>query len=141
MKRVYVDMDDVLCDYQEAKAAARAADPEMKYPQSTYGFFANLKPKKGAIAGFHELEKHYEVYILTAPSYLNPLCYTEKRVWVENHLGLDTVLRLIISPNKALLKGDYLIDDLVHPGFEGEHLHFGQARFPDWDAVLKYLIP
>ena len=35
---VYVDMDDVLCDYTTAFEKARAAFPEVTYPQSQYGF-------------------------------------------------------------------------------------------------------
>jgi 5'(3')-deoxyribonucleotidase len=41
----------------------------------------------------------------------NPWSYTEKRVWVEQHLGFAFVERLIICPNKALLNGDILVDD------------------------------
>ena len=51
------------------------------------------------------------------------------------------VERLIISPNKALLKGDYLIDDNVEgkgqEGFEGCLVQYGSRSYPDWSAVLK----
>jgi 5'(3')-deoxyribonucleotidase len=49
--------------------------------------------------------------------------------------------KLIISPNKGLLKGDILIDDIVEgkgqEHFEGELIHFGSAKFPDWESVLE----
>ena len=38
--------------------------------------------------------------------------------------------------------GDYLIDDRLRNGaekFNGEHIHFGTEKFPDWNSVLKYL--
>ena len=82
------------------------------------------------------------VYILTAPSIYNPLCSTEKRLWVEQYLGFDMVERLIISNNKSLNKGHYLIDDYIEgcgkENFEGELLQFGSDRFPDWESVLNY---
>ena len=111
MKTAYVDMDQVLCDFVGRFQIEFAKNPDIKYPQATYGFWESLEPIPGGIEGINVLKEHYDTYILTKPSYLNPWCYTGKRVWVENHLGIDWCDRLIISPNKSLLKGDYLIDD------------------------------
>jgi 5'(3')-deoxyribonucleotidase len=142
---VYIDMDDVLCNFSAQHKKHRAADPSTIYPQSQYGFFANLPEIENAVDTVKDLiacEK-YDTYILTAPSVLNPLCYTEKRVWIEQKFGIGLAHKLIISPNKSLLKGHYLIDDNIsgkgQEGFEGEVIHFGQARFPDWKAVREYL--
>jgi len=141
-KRVYVDMDNTLCDF-EGKAAEmrKKSKTPLPFPQSRYGFFSSLEPLEGAIEGYKELEKHFEVYILTAPSYKNPLCYTEKRVWVEQHFGLKTTKNLIICRQKGLLMGDFLVDDHAYPAFQGEQLLFGQAPFETWAKVLDYLIP
>lgn len=142
---VYLDMDDVLCDFTGTFYKYIERNPGIQYPQSQYGFFANLAPIEGAIDAVNALIKSetYDPYILTAPSIHNPLCYTEKRVWVENAFGLEFVNKLIISPNKSLLKGAYLIDDnnkgKGQDGFEGELLHFGSEDFPDWKAVREYL--
>jgi len=51
--------------------------------------------------------------------------------------------RLILSSHKNLNRGDYLIDDRTANGadkFSGELISFGTEKFPDWDAVLKYLL-
>ena len=56
-------------------------------------------------------QPEFDVYILTAPSIRNPHCYSEKRILVEKWLGFGAVKKLIITPNKDLNKGDYLIDD------------------------------
>ena len=142
---VYIDMDDVLCDFTKEAKKDLKANPGIQFPQSQYGFFTKLPPLTGAIEAVHALlaSAHYEPYILTAPSIYNPLCYTEKRVWVENHLGLEMVNRLIISPNKSLLKGDYLIDDnntgRFQDEFEGQLLQFGTSAYPDWAAVREFL--
>ncbi|WP_210436090.1 5' nucleotidase, NT5C type [Photobacterium toruni] len=86
-------------------------NPQTKYPQSQYGFFADLEPLDGTISAVTAINdsSQYECYILTAPSPRNPLCYTEKRVWVEKHLGYDFVEKLIICSNKRLLKGIFLL--------------------------------
>lgn len=142
---VYLDMDDVLCDFTGAFYKYIERNPGIQYPQSQFGFFANLAPIEGAIDAVNALMKSekYDPYILMAPSIHNPLCYTEKRVQVENKFGLEFVNKLIISPNKSLLKGAYLIDDnnkgKGQDNFEGELLHFGSEDFPDWKAVRKYL--
>ena len=58
---------------------------------------------------------------------------------IIERLGLPT---LILSHNKNLNRGHYLIDDRDKNGakeFEGEHIHFGTEKFPDWQSVMKYL--
>ena len=138
-KRVFIDMDDTLCHFSRRFAEKIKERPEIAYPQSQYGFFANLEPIQGAIEAYKTLEQHYDVFILTAPSYINPLCYTEKRVWVEKHLGLETTPNLILCQRKEFIIGDYLIDDHFYP-FKGEQLLFGSEQYPDWESVLKYLL-
>jgi len=146
MKQViYIDMDDVLCNFSKAHKNALETNPAIGFPQSQYGFFRKLEPMEGAIESVDYLLKQakFDVYILTAPSIHNPSCYTEKREWVEEHLGMEMVKRLIISPHKGLNKGDYLIDDHVsgkgQENFEGKLIHFGSDDFPDWKKVIHYL--
>jgi 5'(3')-deoxyribonucleotidase len=58
-------------------------------------------------------------------------------------LGEAAKKRLILSHNKHLNIGDYLIDDRTANGagkFTGMHIHFGTERFPDWDSVVSYLL-
>jgi len=148
-KRVYVDMDGVLCDYWKRFYELR--NEYIRLPQTTYGFYTSLEPIEGAIETYKWLEQHFDVWILTRPSYQNPLCYTEKRVWVEKYLGLKAAQRTIICWNKGLLKGDYLIDDTLieklmeddpdfelQTPFEGEFMHFG-TDYKDWKSVKTTL--
>jgi 5'(3')-deoxyribonucleotidase len=144
-EKVYVDMDEVLVEFNKGHAAALEINPTMKYPQAEYGFWINLKPLLGGIEAVKALidSDKYDVYILTAPSINNPLCYAEKRVWIEKYFGLDFVNKLIISPNKGLFIGEYLIDDNFEgkgqEDFGGELIHFGSSTFPDWKSVRNYL--
>lgn len=137
-------MDDVLCDFTEAHARDLKQNPSIKFPQSQYGFFRNLKPIVNGVetVNFLNSVEDFSVYILTAPSIRNPLCYVEKRLWIEDHFGLEMVNKLIISPNKGLNKGDYLIDDndsgKGQENFEGKLLQFGSTESKDWNQILKY---
>lgn len=135
---VYVDMDGVLCDIETARLQAKKNNPEIVYPQSQYGFFKNLTPMSGGINFMWQMEDLFDLYIATRPSYKNPLCYTEKRIWVEEWLGTRFVEKLIIIPNKSLLIGDYLIDNEVWD-FKGEQILFGSNDFPNWQSVIKYM--
>ena len=50
---------------------------------------------------------------------------------------------MILSHHKNMNRGDYLIDDRTKHGvdkFQGEHIHFGSEKFPNWKSVLKYLL-
>jgi 5'-nucleotidase len=144
-KIVYVDMDDVLCDYASSCRAARLQTPHVAYPQSVAGFFENLVAIDGAIESVEMMlaSGYYDPYILTAPSTHNPLSYTEKRLWIERHFGIDFVHRLIICSHKGLLKGDILIDDYQEGRgqeyFEGRLIHFGSAEYPSWYSIQKEL--
>lgn len=109
-------------------------------------FFENLPPIKDAIDSVNILRNSgkYNVHILTAPSTRNPSSYTEKRIWVENHFDDEFTNKLIISPNKGLLKGDILIDDKVsgkgQENFDGRVMPYCSIKFPNWQSILKELL-
>ncbi|MGS0827693.1 5' nucleotidase, NT5C type [Shewanella sp. 0m-8] len=142
---IYIDMDDVLVKYTQAIEAKKSQTPQQAYPQAEWGFFANLEAMGGGIAVMKQMLAHPDIepYIATAPSLKNPLCYAEKRIWVEENLGMEFVKRLIIIPNKGLLQGDVLIDDNVtgkgQGSFQGELWQFGSSQYPDWEVVARAL--
>lgn len=141
---IYVDMDHVLCDYENGFIRQKALFPDLAFPQSEPGMYIGLNPLPGAIEAYQWLDEHpnTNVYILTAPSVHNSHCYSEKRDWVEKHLGLSVVKNLIISPHKNLNKGHYLIDDMAsgkgQDRFEGSLIQFGSDLFPDWVSVRAF---
>lgn len=146
MKIVYVDMDSVLVDFEHG-IGQLSEETFQEYENDldeVPGFFRDLPPIDGAIEAFHKLSKHYDVYILSTAPWRNPSAWIDKLLWVKKHLPNVARKRLILSHNKHLNKGHYLIDDRTANGagdFEGEHIHFGEEPFPDWDAVLEYLLP
>lgn len=142
-KRIYVDMDGTLCDFFGAARKSLIDNPTQKYPQSQWGFFLKLKPLDQAIESFHKLSEKYDVWILTRPSFRNTNSWTEKAQWIWDNLGYEYVEKTIMSGDKSLLKGDYLIDDDTNANqekFEGELIRFGSEKFPNWISVLEYLM-
>lgn len=133
---VYVDMDGVLVDYN-----LKMED----YKKDLTGRFLSMKPLNDAIKAFKTLydSGKYDIYILTSVPWGVPTARIEKFKWVIKYLGEEYAYkRLITSNNKSLNSGAYLIDDRVANGaneFNGEHIHFGTGKFPDWASVLDYL--
>lgn len=141
MKKLLIDMDGVLCDFMGA-FNENVSDTN-RFPQSNWGFFANLKKIPNGVESVKKLMNYYDVYILTRASYQNILCYTEKRIWIEKHFGLEFCDKMIFASDKSMVKGDFLIDDTTgngQPDFEGEFIHFGHDEFKNWDDVYEYLI-
>jgi len=144
-RKIFVDMDGVLCNFVKSYLQYRQERPEIEFPQSQYAFFAELDPIEDAIDSFRMLENYYEMYILTRPSNYNLHCFTEKAFWIKKHLGFHVLENLIMSCDKSIVKGEgnILIDDTVQAGqldFDGEFIHFGGSDFPNWKAITNYLI-
>ena len=142
-KRIYIDMDGVLCNFVKAYLNDLEKCPTQKYPQSQFGFYIKLEEIPGSVEAFKILEKHFEVRILTRPSIYNLNSYTEKAYWVLDHIGFEALEKLDMSCNKSLHIGDYLIDDTDKDGqldFKGEFIKFGSENFPNWKYIVEYLL-
>ena len=152
MELLFVDMDGVLVDFYQG---IRLHHPEFDHLEAaeqrkitaamsaTPGFFTSLKPMPHAVEAFQVLSTHFDTYILSTPDWYGVNSWTEKRIWVEEHLGDAAFKRLILTHNKGLFSGRALIDDRLRNGvdqFQGEHIHFGTQNFPDWPHVLRYLL-
>lgn len=145
----YVDMDDTLCDFLGQVTLDLSINPDIKYPQSQHGFFTKLKPLPNAIESIKHLDElGQDVWILTRPSVMNPLCYTDKFLWIREHLGLKFANRLILCTDKGRVgnENDYLIDDYdwVNPKDEeltpwkGTQLQFGTKEYPTWVHIINH---
>jgi 5'(3')-deoxyribonucleotidase len=106
------------------------------------GIFSLMDPMPGAIDSFNELSKLFDTYILSTSPWDNDTAWIDKLRWVKQYLGEPAYKRLILSHHKNLNIGDFLIDDRTKNGvdkFTGEHIHFGTEKYPDWEAVVRYL--
>lgn len=145
---VYIDMDGTLVDFEGFFSAP--IDFTTTEPDLHPTVFQDALPMQGAIESVHLLAEHYELFILSTSPWDNPLAASQKIAWIKKHFGdqPDSVFykKVILSHKKFLNTGDYLIDDRLHPGFSGEHLHFGIGSdgtphaFPDWISVREYLL-
>ena len=144
-KILYFDMDNVLVNFQSGLDQL-TEETLQKYEgqlDNVPGLFASMHPLDGAIEAYMTLSNRYDSYILSTAPWGNISAWSDKAAWVQTHLGEAAKKRLILSHNKHLNMGDYLIDDRTANGagkFTGEHIHFGTEKFPDWNSVLKYLL-
>ena len=157
-KIIYIDMDGVLVDFNQALVDWFDKHPHLKErykdnPDHIQGIFRNPKPIDGAIEAvkkIHESGK-YELFIATSAPWGNPMSLSDKRFWIEDYFGDIFHKRLFTTHRKDLLVGDYLIDDRLKNGageFSGKLLRFGNDwendnkpnEFPTWESILDYLL-
>jgi 5'-nucleotidase len=143
-KILYIDMDNVIVDFPSG-IAQLTPHQKLMYEgdyDEVEGIFSTMKPMPGAIDAVKYLAEHFDMYILSTAPWYNSSAWSDKIDWIKKYLPKTAFKRLILSHNKNLNAGDYLIDDRTANGagkFKGEHIHFGQPDCPDWDAVIKYL--
>lgn len=79
------------------------------------GFYDSLAPIDGALNALAELvSAGFQVHICTTPLQSSKTCIAEKVEWIRTHLGESWLQKLIITSDKTLIKGDFLIDDRPH---------------------------
>jgi len=148
MKKIlYVDMDGVIACFE---TGVKAIEPEIIWDRENVDRVCEANPRvfltlpeiKGAKEALNNLKDHFDIYFASVPMWNVPESWMDKRIYIhENYPWAEK--KLILTHNKGILKGDFIIDDrLVHgvDEFEGEHLHFGTEKFPDWKTIEKYLL-
>ena len=145
MKTLYIDMDNVLVNFQSGiDSISEEERTQFRNDlDEVPGIFSKMVPVEGAIEAYIELTKHFDVYILSTAPWGNPSAWTDKLLWVKEYLGKSAYKRLILSHNKQLNMGDFLVDDRTANGageFKGEHIHFLTEKFQNWQDVVAYLL-
>ncbi|MFD1315221.1 5' nucleotidase, NT5C type [Namhaeicola litoreus] len=143
-KTLYIDMDNVLVDFPSAFAKIdKEILTQYEHKDDIPGIFALMDPVEDAIESIEFLAKHFEVYILSTAPWENPSAWRDKLLWIKKHLPEIGYKRLILSHNKHLNIGDYIIDDRTKNGvdkFQGRHLHFGEeGDYKSWKEVVNHL--
>jgi len=106
------------------------------------GIFSLMPPMESAIESYAQLSEWFDTYILSTSPWENPSAWSDKLHWVKQYLADPAYKRLILSHNKHLNYGDYLIDDRPNNGaenFQGEWIQFDSELFPDWPTVMDYM--
>ena len=138
-KIILVDMDGVLCNFEQAflemwrtsfpeKPFIRISDRRTpylsdQYPPEEYDniykmwqrprFFAELPEIPGGLDAVREMEAMgWDVRICTTPMRRYEHCAPEKFEWIETRLGAKWVDKIIMTRDKTMVRGDVLIDDM-----------------------------
>lgn len=151
---ILVDMDDVLADFEgEFLTRWKAQYPDKpcielkdrttfsldkQYPEELHdliksiyhipGFCKSLPPIPGSLEAVLDMKQEgHEVFICTAPLSKYESCVLEKYEWTEQHLGMEWTKKIILTKDKTLVRGDFLIDD--NPDIKG-------VAVPVWEQVI-----
>jgi len=130
-------MDGVISDFDKAaQEQGNGKRPDL------YVDYRNLELMPHAKEALMKLNKDFDIYIASTPSWSRPEVWAHKREWIEEHFPW-LKRKLILTHHKNLLLGDMLIDDSRwrgQPDFKGQWLWFGTAqRAKDWPTTLEYI--
>lgn len=149
---VLVDLDGVMVDFiggwkkiwnQKYPDRQITADPSVFLLEDAYSgigteeeivgimqtpeFFLRLDPVPGAIEAFKQMQDTgLQLYICSSPT-SNSHSHKEKIDWVEMHLGKEWKNKTILTKDKTMVHGDYLIDD--NPDVKG-------IFDPSWEHIV-----
>ena len=93
------------------------------------GFFRHLPVMEDSIDVLRELNKRYEVFIVSAAMEF-PNSLKDKLEWLLEHFPFFTWKQVALTGSKDLVHGDYMIDDHVKnlKGFKGKSYLFTAAH-------------
>lgn len=142
-------MDEVLVDfYNHPNDFFKFEKPynrvDINQTMNYLPFWKGLLPLKGAVEAVQQLIKSdmYDIYIATKPVEGVSNCYAGKCNWINQHLP-ELAGKLIMTPNKNLLIGDYLIDDndIYKHGFKGKFILFRRTLPSEvmWNIIVDTL--
>jgi len=145
MKRIAIDMDEVIADFHPKMVATfnhhfslklthselnlfslAAEKPEMLREIFTLvsedsDFFGDLEVIEDSQRVIAELGKRYEIFITTAAMQV-PTSFNAKFRWLNTHFPSIKPSNIVFCGNKSIINADYMIDDNAEnfSGFCGE---------------------
>ena len=99
---------------------------------------AYMKATSSMHKAYEMLIEHYNVYIVVPALSNDHAAVTESQAWVEQFLSTPAWNRVICCNQKALLYGDYFIDDDPDDAFMGTTLAYGSDEFKTWEEIITY---
>jgi len=130
-KRLLVDVDEVLCDFQTLVFELASKLFGKKVPQDTWdifdsfskrertdlfqamaqpGYCTALQPLPGAREAIRELRNHVDVYVVTSPFHPSPTWVSERYTWLHEHFDFKPS-EVINTSSKFVVVGDAILDD------------------------------
>lgn len=160
MRRVFLDMDGVVVDFEGYLRVRNAEREKRGLPLITgddvkreRGAYYEMWPVDGAIEGVHSIiGMGFDVWLATKPPTGISGAYGDKAAWVLRHLP-ELKRKLIITHDKGMLGDgwDFLVDNRPHMAncheFRGSLIQFGSdALHPSaswqvcsWPSLLDVL--
>ena len=149
MKRIAIDMDEVIADALSAMLGAynrefaealtiqdlqgrglpEAVHPDRRSKIEDYcraeDFFRHLEVIPDSREVIAELNVRHEVFITTAAMEY-PSSFTSKYAWLQEHFPFIPASRIVFCGSKSIIRADYLIDDNVRhfQSFVGQGILF-----------------
>ena len=137
-------MDNVLVNFQSGIDKI-TQNEQLKFQDrldEVPNIFSKMTPVDGAIDAFNELSKLFDTYILSTAPWENPSAWSDKLLWVKKYIPGVAKKKLILTHNKNLNNGDFLVDDRTANGagkFGGELIQYGTEKFPTAQSIKTYL--
>jgi 5'(3')-deoxyribonucleotidase len=148
MKRLIIDMDDVIADatgqfinYYETEFGIRVPRESLNHQDEGHGFpahhdviqqfpyrekfFRTMTPNPGSQKVMQELNQKYDLFIVSAAMEF-PQSLSEKLDWLKEYFPYLSWKQIVFCGSKTVVHGDYMIDDLHYnlQGFNGEKFIF-----------------
>ncbi len=174
MERIIIDMDEVIADpmgdmidwysqqYEHAidRQKMLGGSWVKGFPEEHHqlvmdrllspGFFRHLPVMKDSVEVIGELNKKYEVFIVSAAMEF-PNSLKDKLEWLLEHFPYLSWKQVVLCGDKKLIHGDYMIDDHVKnlKDFVGKKYLFTSAhnlditeydRLNDWKEVAEVFL-
>ena len=171
MERIAVDMDGVLADTTEQFfqfderdfGRRRTLEEIIGKPESigfpsaqkyvrTKDFFRTAPVMKESQAALSELNKRYEIFIVSAAVEF-PQSLFEKYEWLKEYFPFITWQQIVFCGSKTIVSADIMIDDHFKnlDPFEGQTLLFSRPhnllqhstrhkRVESWSEIIKILL-
>lgn len=99
---------------------------------------ADGRPLGSAVHAFGHLAETYDMRIVANVSWHEPERMAEAQQWVEQWLGVAAWQKMVFTPEKRLIYGDYLLSSAPCPEFLGTTLIYGSPEFRSWEDVLTF---
>jgi len=149
-KTLIFDLDGVVADFEpmakhhsEILGITSQEFKDKKLYRNIEGFYLDLELIPGAKESIMKLDEFYDILFVSAPSWGNIHCFTEKRIWMEKKFGKWAEKKMDLSFHKGHYMGHYLVDDRTKYGagdFIGKHIMYGTEPFETWDKTYEFLL-
>lgn len=114
------------------------------------GFFRHLPVVAGSVPVLREMNRRYELFIVSAAMEF-PHSLKDKYDWLQDHFPFISWRQLVLCGSKAVIQGDYMIDDHVKnlQHFKGKKYLYtaahnlditGYERLNNWEEVAKVFL-